>query len=116
MRPQRLVLGVMALLLMILATGTDALACSCGPSGPSCQNTFQSDAVFSGTVRTITIIPEEGPPLRPNEFRFPRGFRVEFDVIAAFRGVETPTVTVLTSGNGASCGYTFKQGERYLVY
>jgi 5-hydroxyisourate hydrolase-like protein (transthyretin family) len=74
------------------------------------------DAIFSGVVRNITVIPENGPPLRPNEFRLPRAFRVEFDVIDTFKGIEGSMVSVLTSGSGPACGYGFTQGEQYLVY
>jgi 5-hydroxyisourate hydrolase-like protein (transthyretin family) len=74
------------------------------------------DAIFSGVVRNITVIPEDGPPLRPNEARLPRAFRVDFDVIDTFRGIEGSMASVLTSGSGPSCGYGFTQGERYLVY
>jgi hypothetical protein len=107
------------LLLLVLATlapRASAWACSCAPSGPPCQNTFQVDAIFSGVVQNITVIPEDGPPLRPGAARLPRAFRVEFDVIDTFRGIEGKTASVLTSGSGPACGYGFTQGERYLVY
>jgi len=107
---------LLLLVVVMLAVPASAWACSCGLTGPPCQNTFQVDAVFSGVVRNITAIPEDGPPLRPNEFRFPRALRVEFDVIDTFRGLEGTTASVLTAGSGPACGYSFTQGERYLVY
>ena len=108
---------VLLLFVIVLLTPRgSAWACSCGLTGPPCQNTFQVDAVFSGVVRNITVIPEDGPPLRPGEARFPRAFRVEFDVIDTFRGIKGTTATVLTPGSGPACGYSFTQGERYLVY
>ena len=107
---------LLLLVVVMLAVPASAWACSCGLTGPPCQNTFQVDAVFSGVVRNITAIPEDGPPLRPNEFRFPRAFRVEFDVIDTFRGIKGTTASVLTPGSGPACGYSFTQGERYLVY
>jgi hypothetical protein len=116
MRAKRLATRLLALVALSFVPWTDASACSCAPSGAPCQNTFQTDAVFSGTVRSITEIPADGPPLRPNEMRFPRGFRVEFDIISAYRGIEGSTTTILTAGSGPACGYSFKQGERYLVY
>jgi hypothetical protein len=43
--------------------------------------------------------------------------RVEFDTLLPFRGLQAPNVSVLTAGGGsAACGYSFKRGERYLVY
>ena len=46
----RLLIGLTTL--MVLARAGDASACSCPSSGPPCQNAFQVDAVFAGTVRT----------------------------------------------------------------
>jgi hypothetical protein len=109
-----LVIGLAGVL--SLAPASDAFACSCGPSGPPCQNAFQVDAVFAGTVRNISALPEDGPPLRPGEARIPRAVRVEFASVAGFRGIQGSMVSVVTAGSGPACGYEFKQGERYLVY
>jgi hypothetical protein len=46
----------------------------------------------------------------------PRAVRVEFDTVVSFRGSQPSNVSVLTAGSGAACGYTFKEGQRYLVY
>lgn len=102
--------------LLVLVAARDALACSCPSSGPPCQNAFQVDAVFAGTVRSISPLPEDGPPLRPSEMRIPRTLQVEFDAVLPFRGIQASTVSVLTAGSGPACGYSFKQGVRYLVY
>ena len=95
-----------------------AAACSCESSGPSCQNYFHVDAVFSGTVTSISEVPDpDAPPLRPNEFRIPRSVRVEFALSRAFRGDLTgATTSVTTAGSGPACGFTFTVGEQYLVY
>ena len=105
------------LLSAVIAAPVDvAVACSCMPSGPPCQSTFQVDAVFAGTVRSISALPDDGPALRPGEMRLPRALQVQFVDILAFRGVQAATVSLVTAGSGPSCGYAFKQGERYLVY
>ena len=41
----------------------DADACECASSGPPCQNAFQVDAVFVGTLRSMSMI--EGTPDGP---------------------------------------------------
>ena len=41
---------------------------------------------------------------------------VRFSVDEAYRGVQGRTVEVFTNPNTASCGYPFKQGQRYFVY
>jgi len=47
----------------------------------------------------------------------PQNVRVEFEEVIAFRGVEGPTQTAMTSEAGVgSCAYPFKPGERYVVY
>lgn len=53
----RLTVLLPALTFLLAAGVGDASACSCQPSGPPCQNYFQSDAVFIGTVRSITPAP-----------------------------------------------------------
>ena len=113
MRVAQLLIGCVA---FTLAAGNDAFACTCPSSGPPCQNAFQVDTVFAGTVRSITPLPDDGPPLPPGEMRIPRTVRVEFDSVVSFRGNQASHVSVLTAGSGPACGYSFTQGERYLVY
>ncbi len=108
--------SVGALLVLTLACVSDVWACSCEDPGPPCQDAFRVDAIFSGTVRSITELPDDRPPLRPNEARIPLAVRVDFDTIAGFRGINGPTASIVTAGSGPACGYTFKVGERYLVY
>ena len=107
-----------ALTLLLLIPARHATACECEASGPSCQNYFQVDAVFSGTVQSISeVLDPDAPPLRPGEFRIPRSVRVELTLGTAFRGgITGPSVSVTTAGSGPACGYTFKVGEQYLVY
>jgi hypothetical protein len=112
----RLLIGLTTLAMVTVASAGEALACSCMASGPPCQNAFQVDGVFAGTVLSISALPDEGPPLRPGESRIPQTVRVEFADVMAFRGVQGPALSVLTAGSGPACGYTFKVGERYLVY
>jgi hypothetical protein len=108
---------LVGLTVLTLASTSDALACSCPSSGPPCQNAFQVDVVFAGTVRSVVPLPDDDlPPLRPGEMRIPRTVRVEFDTVVPFRGTPGSNVTVLTAGSGPACGYGFKPGERYPVF
>ncbi len=116
MRVTRLLIGWITLAgLMLVPTG-EAWACQCELTGPPCQNAFQVDAVFAATVRSIAVLPDDGPPLRPGELRIPGTVSVEFGDVVAFRGMSTSTVSVITAGSGPACGYEFKPGKRYLVY
>jgi 5-hydroxyisourate hydrolase-like protein (transthyretin family) len=102
---------IAASVLLILTVNADpASACSCALSGPPCQNYFQVDAVFIGTVRTITEV--EAPP-DPMPFR---RRLVTFTVERALRGLEGTSAGVTTGMGGGDCGYAFRAGERYLVY
>lgn len=97
-----------AVVVLILAGARDAGACSCLPSGPPCQSFFQVQAVFAGTVKSVAPTPRVPMALE--------NVRVEFEDATPFRGVEGASHTVFTASDSAACGYTFKPGERYVVY
>ncbi len=113
--PGRLAIGLTTLAGLMLGPAGDALACSCLSPGSPCQSAFQVDAVFAGTVRSISVA-DDGSPLRPADAQIPGALQVEFEGVVPFRGIQASTVSVATAGSGAACGYAFKQGERYLVY
>ena len=91
---------LIGLTVLALASARDVSACECASGGPPCQNAFQVDAVFAGTVRSMVPLPEDGPPLRPGEMRIPQTVRVEFYTVVPFRGLQGSNVTVLTAGSG----------------
>lgn len=64
----------------------------------------KATAVFSGTVTDI------------NEDSRGQGYAVKFDVEKIWKGISEKTVFISTNMSGASCGYAFKKGEKYLVY
>ncbi|HVL69014.1 MAG TPA: carboxypeptidase regulatory-like domain-containing protein [Vicinamibacterales bacterium] len=112
------------LFLMAAAVPRAADACSCSEPGPPCQAFWTADAVFSGTVLSITTTP---PPLRPQSAPrnapppppppFPAAdTRVTIRADRVWRGGVSGDVDVYTSDAGASCGFDFKEGETYLVY
>jgi protocatechuate 3,4-dioxygenase beta subunit len=98
---------VSSLIILLAADVNEAVACSCAPAGPPCQNYFQSDTVFIGTVRSIAAVP--GADFRAR-------MRVEFEDVVASRGVQGTSVTTFTAEHEVSCGYPFKPGVRYVVY
>ena len=98
---------ISALTLLLTGDLGEVLACSCDQLGPPCQNYFQSDVVFVGTVRSVTPMPGAQLDAR---------VRVEFQDAVPSRGVDGTSMTVFTSDNSASCGYAFTLGERYVVY
>lgn len=96
--------------MLAVAAPQDADACSCMvPPGPA-QALAGADAVFEGRVGTLGSSPGEG------KISVPR-ISVPITVLRAWKGVEAgKEITVITSESSASCGYSFRQGETYLVY
>ena len=97
-----------------LAGAPSADACSCLSSGPACQAFWTTDVVFDGTVVKIE-------PTARNETSSDRTFQVSEFVVTlqvrqSWKGVAGEMVQVTTSGSGASCGFDFKMGSRYLVF
>jgi hypothetical protein len=93
-----------------LAFPRAADACSCMASGPPCEEFFRTDAVFVGTVRSISPIEGSGHhPQWPNS-------RVRLAVDRAFRGIDGDVVELMTQPSGGQCGYPFRVGEKYVVY
>jgi hypothetical protein len=99
-----------AVLCLALAFPRAADACSCVASGPPCEEFFRTDAVFVGTVRSIS--PIEGSGHHPQS----ANSRVRLTVDRAFRGIDGDVVELMTEPSGGQCGYPFRVGERYVVY
>jgi len=80
-------------------------ACDCVPVEP--KTAFETAAaVFVGTVQSVVRVPDDYVS------------RVSLTVDQAWKttAAKPATITLTTSISGASCGYTFKEGERHLVY
>src|SRR4051812_27760944 len=94
----RITLAALALLLVPrLAT-----ACACLASGPACAAVWQADAVFDGTVMSVTpsaATREAAGRAVPVDEK-----RVRLTVRQAWRGDTRQTVEVVTSATAADCG------------
>jgi hypothetical protein len=99
---------VMSLLLVTLDVGP-AYACSC-VDVPLKNDIRESDAVFSGEVRSIDEVATAGG----GGMAAPG--RITFAVEDSWKGVATGTVDVYGQGDGANCYNVFEEGEAYLVY
>ncbi len=92
-----------------------AIACSCVGGIPPCQQLWMGGdenppVVFEATV--VSIGEELGPPLPPEGRRYP----IRKVTLKDARGwIGEPSLTIMTSGDGASCGYSFEVGRRYLI-
>jgi len=100
---RRLLCGLLALAAAFMATGErSAYARQCGWIVPPCQEYWESETVFVGTVRTIAEA--EG------------GRRVTFDVEQVERGASTPTITVQVPTWELVSRSRLQVGDRYVVY
>jgi hypothetical protein len=113
----RTILRLLLILAALLCFVDDAVACLCaGPRQTDgfhpCLTYWNADAVFTGQVIGVSFarMDENGKPARFSEKIF------HFSVDKAFRGVDGPTVDIITNPNGASCGYDFIEGQKYFVY
>lgn len=102
------------LVLALLVTARDAGACTCIQPGPACQAFWTTEAVFDGTVTSIT--PIEGTETIGGR-EYPRTeYLVRFHVRQAWKGVEPGSIDILTTESGGMCGYDFTIAGRYLVF
>ena len=100
-----------SLLSLLMLVSTTANACTCiGPSSP-CESYGSAGAVFVGTP--ISVREAQKSNKRENDWE-PRVFK--FSVEQSYLGVAGTEIEVSTGMGGGDCGYSFKIGERYLVY
>lgn len=89
----------------------DVAACSCQDGGASpCQEYWRTDVVFTGmVVGSAKITISEG------DSKFEQRL-VRFEISQTFRGEQAAKAEIVTGWGGGDCGYSFKDGETYLVY
>ena len=93
-----------------VAAERPAFGCSCAMSGPPCQMTWTADAVFSGTVMSITQIEDELLGFRR------QSLLVKMNVDRPFLKASPGPIEIVTGMDGGDCGYRFNVGVKYLVY
>ena len=104
-------ISLVVLLLFLGVFAESAYACTCvGPPMP-CDAFGSADAVFVGTATSML-----GSKQRDSKEVdwTPRSFK--FTVEQSYSGIDGTEVEVFTGRGGGDCGYSFKIGERYLVY
>jgi hypothetical protein len=84
-------------------------ACSCVQPAPPKESLEQSTAVFAGKVVDINV--SGGAAISSAD-----PVTVTFEVSKIWKGLDNESLVLTTARDGASCGYSFKQGEEYLVY
>ena len=87
-------------------------ACSCVAPGPPSEELAESATVFVGKVTSV------------REFQDPKAdtwgttdpTTIEFEIHTAWKGPSYETMSLTTARSDASCGFTFVEGEDYIVY
>jgi hypothetical protein len=94
---------------------TDARACQCAGSPKPCEAFWQTDAVFTGTVKSLSVI-----SVQRGDATFKYATQqhvVRLQIADIFRGeLVGSEVEVITGMGGGDCGYHFERGKQYLVY
>ena len=74
------------------------------------QQAARADVVFGGTVTVIE------PPITGLTFSSADPMSIRFSVDAVYKGDATRTYWVSSARSGASCGFEFLVGKRYMVF
>ncbi len=88
---------------LVVGTAGEAQACSCMVPPPAEEALKEADAVFVGQVLG-------------GEAKDRMTLEVRLAVERRWKGAESEEITVRTATSGAACGFSFTEGERYLVY
>jgi hypothetical protein len=107
-------MGIGALFVMMLCVSS-VLGCTCaGPATP-CQDYGRASAVFVGTAIAVRTF-ERTADSKSDRIEYWALRTFKFSVEQSFLGVQAMEVEVSTGQGGGDCGYSFKLGERYVVY
>ena len=105
-------LALVASVLWFLANAAGVHACKCAVPGSPSEEFEKFDAVFAGTVVSIQhSFDPNVTPYKPDDRT-----TVGFEVSAVWKGVVHARMYITTPPTGGSCGFTFTEGEPYIVY
>lgn len=104
---------IVALCCLQLVSPGRAYACKCITQDVQ-QSLQGADAVFAGTVTSVTPINQQSP--RGLYSLYPSGNEIVLSVNSVWKGGLRPQATLATGAGGACGGYDFKPGSTYLIY
>ena len=118
--------NIILTIFLILVGTFNSFACKCEGERTVAGSVKYSDVIFSGQVisRTLTnnydslriVVTGDTSKMYFNWRKFPTTV-VKIKVDRMYKGqLVSDTLTILTPPNGASCGYRFQIGEKYIVY
>ena len=105
-------LALMFGVLWFLGNPGQAYACSCAQPGSPSEELRVSSAVFAGRVVSVQHTYD------PDGMSVSRGDHstIGFEVSAVWKGTVYEDMYITTPPTGGSCGFTFVEGEEYIVY
>ena len=87
-------------------------ACKCAEPGSPSEELEKFDAVFAGRVVSVHhSYDPDGETVSPEDRS-----TIGFEVSTVWKGSIHETTYITTPPTGGSCGYTFIEGETYVVY
>lgn len=113
---RRIFFALVLTLSLLVFAAIDTFACTCrgprsGKNSQPCGVFWNSDVVFVGTAESVSI-----ERIGEGEQSYGRMF-ARLSVERAVRGVKVGEIIEFeTNPDSASCGYPFRQGEKYFVY
>ena len=110
---------VLAVFASVALTEVQGCTCAFG-GGPACQEAWRetTDAVLLGRVEKIESASGSvgSPPGAMSMTMMGSMLRVTIAVEEAYRGPSAKTIEVFTASSSAACGYSFREGQKYLIY
>ena len=105
-------IALVASALWFLANAGEVHACKCAVPGSPSEELGKFDAVFAGKVISVQhSFDPNVTPYTPDDRT-----TVGFEVSAVWKGVVHARMYITTPPTGGSCGFTFTEGEPYIVY
>ena len=95
-----------------LASPGQVHACKCAVSATPAEELEKSSAVFAGRVVSV----RHSYDLNAASYTPDDRTTVGFEVSAVWRGTVHEDMSITTPPTGGSCGFTFAEGEEYVVY
>lgn len=95
-----------------LVSAGQVFACKCAEPGAPAEELGKFDAVFVGKVFLVQhSYDPEGKTVTPEDRS-----TIGFEVSKVWKGAVHEVMYITTPPTGGSCGYTFVDGEEYIVY
>ena len=105
-------LAVVVSVLWLLGSAGQVHACKCAEPGSPSEELEKFSAVFAGRVVSVqNSYDPDGASVSPEDRT-----TVGFEVSAVWKGTVDEDMYITTPPTGGSCGFTFVEGEEYIVY